>query len=219
MPEPEKIEETPEQEELEKEVLKEGVTEEDIKEKLAEDLDLDPDIDADLLDKLTKKEMAQRKNFSTVVRQKRNWREKAKTPPKDAKETTPKQGDTPDKSKPTLTEEDIDKRVNDRLEARDLEELSLPDELKDEVKKLAKTLGISVKAAAQDPYIKFKKDELEKEKKLLESTPTRKNKGKYTSTYDASKPFNPDDYDLDSKEGRDAYKADQQARRKALSKS
>lgn len=203
---------TPEEKQAEEEALK-GVNDEELRSKLAEDFGIDPDIDTELLDKLVEKEKSHREKLSGAIKQKITWRDKAKG--SQSKQTNNSDaGKTQQPEKQTLTTEDVDKLVNERLEARDLEELGLPDELKEEVKKLAKINGISVRQAARDPYISFKKEQIEKEKKIADAIPKRANRGSYTpQSYDPSKPLDPSQFDLKTAEGRKAWNDAKAARR------
>jgi hypothetical protein len=208
---------TPEEQTAEEEATKE-VNEDEIREKIASDLGISPDDDKDLLDKLVAREKSQREKLSGAIKQKISWREKAK-------QTSEKSKDTPEKGKtqkqgqeqPNI-DELVDQKLNERLEARELEDLDLPDELKEEVKKLAKLNGISVRKAAQDPYIKYKIEAVEKEKRILDATPKRNGRGTYQTSYDPSKPLDPEAFDLSTKEGRNAWNDAKAARHKLIDK-
>jgi hypothetical protein len=199
----EKLELTPEEQTAEAEALKE-VPDADLKAKVAEEFGIDPETDVELLEKLVQKEKANRERLSTAIKQKIKYRELSKKLPvkKDDKET-------PDTS--TL----IDQKVTERLEARDLEDLNLPnDEIKTEVKELAKLKGISVREAAKLPYIINKIAEVEKEQRILNASPKRSGKGGSVLTYDPTKPLDPADFRLDTPEGQKAWAEAKAARRK-----
>lgn len=200
------IEPTPEEIAAEAEATK-GVTEDEIKEKIASDLELDPDIDADLIEKLAKREKENRDRLSGAIKQKIKYRESLKTVQAKPKEK-PEDGKPPKKVETEDVTTLVDQKVNERLEARDLEALDMPDELKEEVKKLAKVNGISIREAAKDPYIKYKKDELEKAQKVKDGTPKRQNRGTYQGPTDPNKPLNPDDYDFNTDEGVKQWRKD-----------
>jgi hypothetical protein len=205
------LQETPEQKEAEDKALEE-VQEEALKEKLADEYGVDPEEEPELFEKILEREKSHRELLSTAIKQKRTWREKAqKGTSKETPPGTPPKED--DKSKKSLTEEDVDRRVEERLAERDLQSLNLPDDIKAEVKDLAKLKGISVIEAKELPYIKNRILEAEKAKKVEEATPKRNNKGKYAPA-DPSQPLNPDDYDLSTPEGREAWNNDKAARRK-----
>lgn len=144
--------------------------EEEIKNQVIEDYSLDPDEDFDLIDNLVIKEMANRKRLSDVIGQKIKWRERA-TAGKTEKGTESKD----DEGSKAV---DIEAKVREQFEQRDLEELNYPDELKAEIKQLAKIQGVSVRKAAQDPYILFKKEKYDEEQRAEEATVSPKTKGR-----------------------------------------
>lgn len=148
-----------EQEKKEEAELSATPDEAEVKSKIIEDLGLDEDTDSELIDKLTKNEIASRKKFGKLVGQKRGWRETAQKKKEDKK--PPKT-----EEKKTFTEEDLDKRLDERDRKRDLESLDVSDELRKEVESYAKLHGLSVKKATESPYIKFKKDEEDKKVKI-----------------------------------------------------
>ena len=196
------LELTPEEQTADAEATKE-VNEAELRTKIAEEMGIDPEIDSELLDKLVKREKEQREKLSGAIKQKISWREKAKKPPvkKDDKET-------PDVS--TL----VANTVKESLEARDLETISASDEIKTEIKELAKLKGISVREAAKLPYIVNRIKEEEKEQRILNATPKRSNKGNYAVNYDPTKPLDPADFALDTEEGRKAWAEAKAARHK-----
>lgn len=206
---------TPEEKEAEQAALTD-VKDDELREKLATDLGLDPDEDSELLDKAFARDKAQRERLSAAIKQKISWREKAKTslpkPNEKSKGGKAKQ-ETPD------IEALVEQKLNERLEARELQTLELPDDLKAEVKDLAKTKGISVREAAQLPYIKYRKDEMEREERIKQASPKRSSKGTYTTNIDPSKPLNPSDFDLNTEEGRKAWKEARAARDKHITSS
>lgn len=202
---------TPEEKQAEEEALK-GVNDEELRDKLADEMGLDPDIDAELLDKLVTREKSHQEKLSGAIKQKITWRDKAKG--SQAKPDNAGTGKTQENGQKPLTVEEIDQLFNARMEARDLSELDLPDELKDEVKDLAKLKGISVRQAAQLPYIQSRRQEVEKQKLIENATPKRKGRGGYVTSYDPSKPLNAADYDLSTEDGRKAWNDAKAAKRK-----
>ncbi len=213
-PKPEEIIETPEEQNAEKEELEE-VKDEEIKAKLAEETGLDPETDAELLEKLVAREKTRREKFAKLIKQKRSWREKAQAASPKAPET-PKPGESPKPGQETPNvDELVDKKLTERLEQRDLEALDLADDLKQEVKDLAKLKGISVKAAAQLPYIKTRIEEAERAKRIENATPKRSGgRGSYQSSYDPSQQLRREDFDFSTEDGRKAWEDAKVARRK-----
>lgn len=92
-------------------------------------------------------------------------------------------------------------KARELLEERDLEALDLPEDLKSEVKKLAKLNNISVLKAAKDPYIQFKKEQIEKDDKIDDASVSRTNKSKATPKASSKPP----QVDMSTEEGRKAF--------------
>jgi hypothetical protein len=204
--EEEESELTPEEREAERAALAD-VKDDEAREKLATELGLDPDEDSELLDKALAREKAHRERLSAAIKQKISWREKANT---SSKKPDNKGGNA--KTEIPDIEALVEKKLNERLEAQDLKALDLPDDLKAEVKDLAKTKGISIREAAQLPYINYRKEEMAREERLKQASPKRSSKSTYTSNIDPSKPLNPSDFDLKTEEGRKAWKEARDAR-------
>ena len=170
----------------------EVVAEDEIRTKLATDMGIDPDEQEELLNKLVEKEVSNRKKLSSAIGQKRKWREKANK----SVTTEPKP-----KAKET-GEVDVEAKVLSILEGERLEDMDVPEELKEEIKKVAKLNGISVKKASQDSYILHRKKELEDAAKADDATISRKNRG-------VGIKFDPDtipDFDVSTLEGQKAWK-------------
>lgn len=198
------LEVTPEEQKAEEEAQQE-VKDDELRTKLAEDLGLDPDKDSEVLDKVVEREKANRERLSGAIKQKINWRDKARKASEKPKET-PKDGNKPTKEETPDFDKLVDQKLNERLEARDLDALDLPDELKAEVKDLAKLKGIPVREAANLPYILSRKETIEKEKRLAEASPKRSKQGGYPKNIDPSKPLNPKDFNMNTDEGRKAWR-------------
>jgi hypothetical protein len=154
--------------------------EEEVRAKVIEKYGLDELEHESLIDNLVKDRLEDQKRFGELVGQKRKHREAAAAATKAAAQT------------PAVDPDEIQKKtaevIDQRLEQRDLESLELPDEIKAEVQKLAKAQGISVRKAATDPYIKFKKDAWEKEQQETEAAISRNNKTAATTAFDPEKP-------------------------------
>lgn len=148
-------ESTEEEKKKEDEVLKEA-KEDEVRSQVVEDYGLDEDVDSEKIDKLVQKELQHKKDLSTAIRQKRDWRAKAEETPK------PKEEDTTDKGK--KEEEKIDEskfitkeELDERDRKKDIESLEVSDELKKEVESYAKLHGVSAKQAFSSDYIQFRK--------------------------------------------------------------
>lgn len=183
------------------------VSEDTLREKLAEQLGLDPEEQSEVLDRVVKLKQEDNKRLSKAIEQKRKYREQLFTTKKpETKSQTSK--------KETLDDDALfEQKFNERMEKRDLESLDLPDDLKEEVKKVAKYEGISVREAAKSPYILHKKQEFEQAERIKNATPTRKGGARYI--VDPSKPLDPSNFDMSTEEGRAAWKEAKEAKKKA----
>ena len=170
----------------------EEVKEDDIREKIAEELGINSFEQEDLLDKAVKREIAHRKKLSATIGQKISWREKALK-----SETT--------EPKPTAKEIEntgVRATLSSMLEEERLNDMDISDELKAEIKKIADINKTSVKKASQDPYILYRKKELEDAAKAEDATISRKNRG-------VGVKFDPDkipNFDVSTKEGQKLWK-------------
>lgn len=203
---------TPEEQEFEKEALSE-TKEEELRSKIAEDFGVNPEDEPELFNKLVAREQSYREKLSSAIKQKINWREKATTKPIKDLQGTPEAGKAHTE---TLTEERLNQLLDEREAKRELESLSLPVEVETEVRDIAKVRKISVKEALKLPYIKTRIEEVEREKRIASATPKRSGNGGYISSRDPSKPLDPDDFDLNTEEGRQEWQKAKAARSKYL---
>jgi hypothetical protein len=185
------LEVSPEEATLEEEAQQE-VKDEELREDLAEKFGLDPDEQGELLDKIVEREKANREKLSGAIKQKISWREKYQTFEKPKEK--PEGGEKPNKQEIPDIDKLVDQKLTERLEARELETLDLSDDLKAEVKDLARLKGISVREAAQLPYIQSRREEIEREQRIQAATPKRSKKGSFVSNVDPSKPLDPEDF-------------------------
>lgn len=189
--------ETAEEMEAEKGHLVE-VKEEQVREDVLKEYGFDPETDAEKIEKAVKREVAHRKSLSTAIGQKRAWREKATG---NGKGNSPAPDNTgKDKG---LSQEDVDRRVSETLEKRDLEALDYPDEIKASIAKLAKVEGISIKKALGDPYIVAKIEAHNKIKNANDASISRNNRQGGGSS--GGDDLVPPDVDMSTKEGQAAY--------------
>ena len=192
--------EVPTQEELnaEEEALKE-TSEDTIRESLVEATGLDPEdeLDKAKLDKLVAKDVKAKKDLSTAIKQKRTWRDKApkeEAPVKDKEEKTPEE----------VSAEKMDTLLEEKLEKRDIDSLSISEELKKEVIDYVKLNKVSVKKAMESPYIKFRIDEVGEEV-VTEEASIDGGTGTATVKKD-SKTIDPNKLDLTTDEGKKKFK-------------
>lgn len=180
-------------------------TGDDLRFKLAEDLGLDPDDDAQaaILDKAYQRETRQREITAKAIRQKQKVREQLK------------QFQSKGNAQTDVDFEKIaEAKALEILERRDLQALSLPEELQEEVKTLAQLKKISVLEAARLPYILSRKQEIERETRLIEASPSGNSKGRISNP-DPNKPPLRNNYTPDV-EGSKAYRQDMDAYNKRM---
>lgn len=184
-------------------------SEDTLREKLAEQLGLDPDEQSDVLDRAVKLKQEDNKRLSKAIEQKRKYREQLFTTKKTETTSQPSTNETPD------VDALFEQKFNERMEKIELDNLDLPDDLKAEVKEVAKLKGISIREAANSSYILYKKQEFEQAERIKNATPTRKGGGKYI--VDPSKPLDPSDFDMSTEEGRKAWDEAKAAKKRATS--
>ena len=139
--------------------------EDEIRQQIIEKYGLDELEQADLIDQLVEDHMEVKKKLSTAIKQKRNWREKAKkiVPPTEGKiEENPPS--------------DIERLIDERFDQRELETFDLSDEIKKEVQAYAKARGIRIKEALNSDYVGFLKEKEEQKKKEEEASTSFKRK-------------------------------------------
>ena len=184
---------TPEEATLEQEALSE-VKEDELREKLAGELGIEAD--NPLLDTLVQREIKQREMLSTAIGQKIKYRTIAKDgkPPK-------KEEPKPEDNKRPLTAEEIEEKVRTQFEERDLGEMEVSDDIKAQIKSLARVKNISVRQAAKDPYIVHLVETEKAEQKSDDATITRTPKGAKV-VFDKAKPPK---VDMSTAEGRKTW--------------
>jgi hypothetical protein len=165
------------------------INEDDIRSKVIEDYDLDDDEQYELIDKLTLKEVEQRKAFGKVIEQKRKWREQAQSTEEETTQPPKEQG------------EDVRAIIRDEFSQKYIEDLDYPDEVKDEIKRVMKATGKDVKEVSKDPYILHKKEEILREAKNTSASPNSARKG--NTIFDEN---NPPKFDMSTEEGREQFK-------------
>ena len=190
---------TPEELKQEEAALAES-KEEEVRSKVIEELGLDETVDAELIAKLTSERLQHKKELSTAIRQKQGWRTKAQKPAEQKPPAEP--------AKPASPPEqvDVDKKINDALNERDLKALDLSDELKDEIKTLAKVKGISYIEASKQPYILHLKEE-EERKALIDKASIKPGQKGQAAAKTFPKGTTAKDFDPNTPEGREGLKA------------
>ena len=181
-----------------------GVKEEEVRASVIAEYGFDEVDDAERIDKLVAKEVENSRKLSSAIGQKIKHRTEAETLRNDPRlKVAPSQDKTNVLDTESLDKK-FDEKFNERMEKLDLEALDYSDEVKADIKKVAKAQGISVKQAVRDPYIVFKIGETEKEQKTNEASISRTNKthGKKAFSMD-----NPPEVDMTTEEGRKEWEA------------
>lgn len=196
----------------EEETIKE-VPEEDLRTQLAEEFGFDPDEDAERLDKLVQKELKHRKTISTAVKQKIKIRTELEKLTSKKTDTSSGQSQSSNNDAPDY-EAILDKKLQAALQERDLKTLNLPQELEEEVRDIATRKGISVMEAANSPYIKYQREQIEADQRIQNATPSGKGGSGLPKGFDPSKPLDSSKFDLSTEEGRKQWEAAKQVKRK-----
>lgn len=174
-----------------------GVDQSEVRKSVIEKYGLDEDANADLIEALTKDKLEEQKKFSTVIKQKRSWREKA--------------NEKANSVQPVVKQEVTSNTGNfvtkEELEQRDIDSLELSDELKTEVKRYAKLNSVSIKEASSSSYISFLKEKEVAKAKNEEASIGNKRVSQTKKDFSEK---SPNDFDRSTPEGRkewDEYKA------------
>lgn len=199
---PEKVVVSPDEANAEQEALTE-VKADEVRTRVISDLGLaDDDTNKPVIDKIVERELSHKKKLSEAIGQKIKWRDQVKI----AKPVTPTRVEaTP------FTPDDIRKQtevtVTATLEQRDLDEMEYSDEIKTDIKRVAQLQGISVRKAAQDPYVQFKIAQASSADRVTEAAVPRTQKTTPVSTQKIPK------FDLATEDGRKDYDAWKQSRK------
>lgn len=169
-------------------------TEDEVKSQIIEKYELNEEDNADLIENLVKDKLEGNKKLSTAITQKIKQREKVE-------ELESKIAPKPEQPKEQPQEEekvDIDAKVNEVLEKRELDELEYSDAIKESIKTFATVQGVGVKKAKDSPFIKFLIDEEEKQADLDGAS---LGTGHKASTKEDLSTMKPTDFNLMTKEG------------------
>lgn len=182
------------EEQLEKEALAQ-IDPEAIKTEIIADMGFDPEADKERIEKAVAREVKTRtmasKAIGSKIKAKKDLDEYTKANPKKENNVFPDEFD-----------KKLDQKLNERLEQRDIDALDYPDELKEEIKRIAKLSNTTVKKILLDPYIKSKIDAVKKDEKTEDASISRTNKSGTNKAYDINKP---PQVDMHTPEGRKTY--------------
>ena len=130
----------------------------------------------------------------TFDEEKKEWAKKPEVKSKPEKKEQPAQG---------LSEEDIDKRLDERFEKRELDSLKVNDDFRTEIGNYAKLNGVSIAQAMETPYIKFRLEEVKKADDLEKASLGGGSQA--TATVDPSE-IDPKKLDMTTDEGKKKFK-------------
>lgn len=182
---------------IEEEVLKETPVEE-IKKQVMEKYGVTEEANSELIDRLVKDKLEERKTLGTAIKQKRSWRDKFNSvKPEDKKEDKKE-----DKTILSQTEIDalVDKKLNEKLDAKEIDSTDLSDELKLEVKSYAAVNKVSIKEALKSEYILFRIGKVKEKTELDDASIS--NKHDKTTTSKNFKDMKAEDFDVTTEQGR-----------------
>lgn len=172
-----------------------SLTADEARNQIVDRYNLSEDDNSELIDKLVQDKIVEHKKFSTVIKQKIDWRTKAQElgTIKAPETVVPAPTVAP---KETMFDES---KVIEVLEKRELDASDLSDSLKKEVSTYAKMQNITVRKAMESDYISFLKEKENKIQKIEDASLgsiSRKSVHKDYGNMKAS------DFDLSTPEGR-----------------
>ena len=102
----------------------------------------------------------------------------------------------------TIEPEAVRSQVREELDNAYLEELEYPEDIKEEIKKVAKMKGVNLRDAVKDPYIAYQIDQAVQENRINEASirSVRKTVPVETNTF-----LDPKKFDFNTEEGRKAW--------------
>ena len=180
----------PEEIKAEEEALLE-TQEEEIKKVVIEKFGLDEEANPELIAQIVADKLEERKKLSTAIKQKRSWRDKFNTIPKEkSKEDV--------KTQPDI-DALVDKKLNEKLETKELESVELSDDLKAQIKSYAALNKVSIKQAIKSEYIQFQIGK-EKEKAEIDDASISGKHDRVKSNRNF-KDMAPEDFDVSTEQG------------------
>ena len=180
----------------------------EVKAEIIEKYGFDEDVDEEVIGKLVNDKLEDNKKFSTVIRQKIDWRTKAEAKVEGDKQTV---AVTPPVQTDSINATDLLQKMDEKFEQRDLDETDLSDELKDKVKSYAKAEGVGIKKALESDYVTFIKQADDNQTKAEDASLGGNGKADANSDYTTSTKF---EGDLSTKEGKEEFKKWEEAMRK-----
>lgn len=94
--------------------------------------------------------------------------------------------------------------VREELENQYLEDTEYPDDIKEEIRKIAKLNNVSIRQAEKDSYVQYKIDQAVQEQRFKSSTV--RNTRASVPAEDSTQHLDPKKFNLDTEEGRKAWR-------------
>jgi|GEM_PF-6178291 len=153
---------------------------------------------ADLLAKMVEEKMEDRKKLSSAIKQKIKLRDKLKAFDQGSNKPVIKKDDS-DIDIDAL----VERKLNERLDAKELESTDYSDALKRQIKDYSKLNGVSIREALKSEYILYQvKRESEKSEIDDASISAKHDKQKASKNF---KNMSPKDFDVKTPEGREEW--------------
>jgi len=151
-------------------------TEEEIKDEVIADLrgeedEIDLEANADLINRIAQRRIVDEQFKASVHAQKIERTKKAEELEKEIAALKGTSSNQP------LDDAKLEAKFRELREIENLEELNDSLEIKEKIKSLAKTNNVSVKKAAEDPYIQFLRKQEEDNRRTEDASITKSNKG------------------------------------------
>ena len=163
---------------------------------------VEDDTNKGFIDKVVEREAGLRKGFGKLLGNYKKLKSTVK-PPQQSQQQQPQPLDAETIRKQT---EDT---VNQQLEQRDLNEMDYPDEIKEQIKTVAKIKNVSVRQAAKDPYIQHLVSQAIAEGRVQEAAiPRTQTSTSSAKPLDTTKP----EFDMSTPEGRKAFQDSKKSR-------
>lgn len=190
-------------------------TEKDVEKVVKEEIGLDPEEQPEAFEAAVEREKKHRENLGTAIRQKKNWREKAKSRGKGQGDSD--QGD----SQPSTNQgddSDVEELVEQKMAERRMKDMDLPEEAEQEARELAQLRDIPVDEAAQTDIVQQKAEKIKRKERAKQASPNASKKGSSAPSFDPSEPLKREKYDFDTEEGVEKWREHKRKRKEYLKK-
>jgi len=174
----------------------------EIKADILEKYGIDETENEELVNKLVDSKIEDNKKFSTVIRQKIDWRTKAEANMDKSKPTTQPNSNEGINADDFMKQ--MEEKFNQKFEERDLNDSGLSEEIRNKVKSYAKAEGVTVKVAMESDYVTYLKEASDNRDKADNASLGGRGKVGAKRDYTANPKFTGD---LSTDEGKKEFKA------------